>query len=270
MGDYPKQKFTTSSNLTTIHGASVAHAAHYSAPQKERKNITSVLASASKDVLASKEVKAAKGFLTSSKPKEHLSEACKTASDFLDTASKHIGGAQPTIINGQPVDPKIIKIFKGVNTDISGKLTAPKLQKALNGALLIEFGSESCEKLIAMYDQSCSGSLNINEFQKLFEMVCVWKGIFEAHDIDKSGDLDEHELQIAFQQLKHNLSPVFVSSLLKKYNPSTKKITLEQFIFICFEVKRLSERFRARDTNLSGQVTMRHEEFIGIAMGVYL
>ena len=265
MSDYPKQNYSpnlsrpspTSSQVTTAN-----------MPNKERKTITSVLSAASKEVMTSKEVKTAKNYLTGIKPKEHISGAFKTASGFLDNASKNISGTQPTMVNGQPIEAIIIRLFKQVDTDNTGRIDKIELQKALKAGMQVDFCHESCAKLITFYDQS--GSVNVNEFQQLYLMVTTWKQVFDLHDVDKSKDLNECELQKAFQYLNHDLSPTLIQNLLTKHNPSTKSLTLQKFIFVSFEVKRLTERFHARDPNRTGKVTMQYEEFVGIALDIIL
>ena len=267
MSGYPRKTYIPGNvrlNMNT--GVPGSQAVHYNASHPPRKSLTSVLVGASKDVIASKEVKTAKDYLTGGKAKAHLSVAAKTASGYLDTASQKIGGTHPVMVDGQPVDPQIVRFFKTVDADKSGKLNSSELQKALLSGINSQFSLDSCEKLITFFDRSHSGSVNINEFQQLFQMVSNWKAIFDAHDTDRSGNIDESELQKAFKQLGHNLTPIFTHKILRLYNPRTKRITLDHFIFICLEIKRLSDQFRARDVGMNGQVNMQYEEFVGIAM----
>ena len=267
MSRYPKQSPSPNLSFSSPTSSQVTTA---NMPNKERKTITSVLSAASKEVLTTKEVKAAKSYLTGIKPKEHISGAFKTASGFLDNASKNISGTQPTIVNGQPIEAKTVKLFKEVDTDNTGRIDIIKFEKALKAGMQVNFSHESCAKLIAFYDQSGSGSVNVNEFQQLYQMVTTWKQVFNLHDVDKSKDLNDVELKKAFQHLNHNLSPTFIQSLLTKHNPDTKKLTLEKFIFVSFEVKRLTERFHARDPNKTGKINMQYEEFVGVALDIIL
>ena len=267
MSGYPKQSPSPNLSLPSPTSRQVTTA---NMPNKERKTITSVLSAASKEFMKTKEVKAAKNYLTEKKPKEHISGAFKTASGFLDNASKNISGTQPTIVNGQPIEAKTVKLFKEVDTDNTGRIDKVKLEKALKAGMQINFSHEACAKLITFYDKSGSESVNVNEFQQLYRMVTTWKQVFDLHDVDKSKDLNECELQKAFQHLNHNLSPTFIQSLLTKHNPSTKKLTLDKFIFVSFEVKRLTERFHARDPNMTGKITMQYEEFVGVALDIIL
>ena len=45
-----------------------------------------------------------------------------------------------------------------------------------------------------MYDKNASGSIDVNEFQQLFNSINQWKGVFEGYDTDKSGSIEQSEL----------------------------------------------------------------------------
>ena len=45
---------------------------------------------------------------------------------------------------------------------------------------------------------------------------------------------------LAFQQMGYRFSPTFVQNLLSKYDPRTKKLTLDNFIVASVQVKRLT------------------------------
>ena len=48
--------------------------------------------------------------------------------------------------------------------------------------------------MIEMYDANNSGSIDMGEFQALFQCINKWKGIFETYDQDRSGRIEESEL----------------------------------------------------------------------------
>ena len=45
-----------------------------------------------------------------------------------------------------------------------------------------------------MYDADKTGTIDLQEFQKLFSSVNEWKAIFQSHDKDRSGRIDQNEL----------------------------------------------------------------------------
>ena len=46
-----------------------------------------------------------------------------------------------------------------------------------------------------MYDKDKTGTIDIHEFQKLFASINQWKAVFESHDKDRSGRIEQAELE---------------------------------------------------------------------------
>ena len=73
----------------------------------------------------------------------------------------------------------------------------------------------------------------------------------------------------AFQQMGYRFSPTFVGNLLVKYDPRSRRLTLDNFIVACVQIQRLTNSFRTRDREMRGQATLAYEDFIGIALGAH-
>jgi len=123
--------------------------------------------------------------------------------------------------------------------------------------------------MIEMYDANNSGSIDMGEFQALFQCINKWKGIFETYDHDRSGRIEEPELTKALSQMGYRFSPTFVQNILSKYDSKHKRMTLDHFIVCCVQIKRLTDSFRVRDREMKGVATMQYEDFIGLAMGAH-
>jgi len=172
-------------------------------------------------------------------------------------------GQQPQL------DPNIVKWFTAVDTDRSGQISAEELRRALVNGNWSHFSEESCRMMIDMYDKNASGSIDVNEFQQLFSSINQWKAVFQGYDKDKSGTIEQSELSQAFQQMGYRFTPTFVQNLLAKYDSRTRRLTLDNFIVTCVQIKRLTDGFRSRDRAMQGQATIQYEDFIGLAMGVH-
>jgi hypothetical protein len=44
----------------------------------------------------------------------------------------------------------------------------------------------------------------------------------------------------AFQQMGYRFSPTFIQNLMAKYDPRTRRLTLDNFIVACVQIKRLT------------------------------
>lgn len=67
----------------------------------------------------------------------------------------------------------------------------------------------------------------------------------------------------------YRFSPTFVTNILAKYDPRTRRMTLDNFIVTCVQVQRLTNSFRTRDREMRGQATLAYEDFIGLALGAH-
>ena len=168
------------------------------------------------------------------------------------------------------IDPTVQQWFSAVDTDRSGQITARELKSALrNGDWSnSHFSEEACRLMIELHDKNKSGSIEINEFQQLFNTINEWRGIFQRFDTDRSGTIEQSELIQAFAQMGYQFSPMFVQGLLSKYDMRTKRLSLDNFIVITMRIRSLTDGFRNRDQMKNGQATMQYEDFLGLAMGV--
>jgi len=123
--------------------------------------------------------------------------------------------------------------------------------------------------MIDMFDRDKSGQINVQEFASLFSYINDWKGLFERIDRDRSGFIEQAELNQAFQQMGYRFTPTFIQNLLAKYDSRQRKLTLDNFIVASVNIKRLTDSFRSRDREMRGQATLQYEDFIGLAMGAH-
>jgi len=167
------------------------------------------------------------------------------------------------------VDPQVAQWFQAVDQDNSGQIDAKELGQALANGDMSQFSQEACQMMINMFDSNLTGTIDVNEFGKLFQYINQWKAMFEGYDRDRSGQIDQGEFTQALQQMGYRFSPQFVQNLLAKFNPRERKLTLDNFIIVSVQVKRLTDSFRSRDTQMQGTATMQYEDFIGLAMGAH-
>merc|ERR1719219_749124 len=98
--------------------------------------------------------------------------------------------------------------------------------------------------MINMFDTNQTGTIDINEFGKLFQYINQWKAMFEGYDKDRTGVIDQGEFTQALQQMGYRFSPTFIQNLL----------------VVSVQVKRLTDSFRSRDTQMNGTATMQYED----------
>ena len=67
----------------------------------------------------------------------------------------------------------------------------------------------------------------------------------------------------------YRFSPTFVQNLLAKFDPRTRRLTLDNFIVSCVQIKRLTDSFRTRDREQRGTAQIAYEDFVGLAIGCH-
>ncbi|KAJ8321943.1 hypothetical protein KUTeg_000414 [Tegillarca granosa] len=118
-----------------------------------------------------------------------------------------------------------------------------------------------------MFDRDHSGTIDLNEFQSLWNYIQQWRGVFERIDSNRSGSIEHHELTQAFQQMGYNLSPQFVNVVICKFDTQARRcLTLDNFIQACVMLKTLTDMFKARDTSMSGNIRLNYEEYMTMAV----
>ncbi|KZC04570.1 Peflin [Dufourea novaeangliae] len=165
------------------------------------------------------------------------------------------------------VNPEVQQWFAAVDRDGSGRISASELKCALANGQGGTFSDTACKLMIGMFDKEKSGTIDLNEFQALYNYINAWLGVFRGFDHDNSGSIQENELSAALTQMGYRLSPEFISFLIKKSDPAGhSSITVDQFIVLCVQIQRFTDAFRIRDTDQVGTVSIGFEEFLGVAL----
>lgn len=166
------------------------------------------------------------------------------------------------------VSPDAQQWFNTVDRDRSGKINSDELKAALTNGRGENFSDTACKLMISMFDNDASGTIDVYEFEKLFQYINQWLQVFKTYDRDSSGHIDETELQQALVQMGFRFSPEFIQFLVKKNDPQNQKeISVDQFIVLCVQIQRFTEAFRQRDTQQSGIISIGFEDFLTVALG---
>ncbi|KAF8707141.1 hypothetical protein HU200_030382 [Digitaria exilis] len=197
-------------------------------------------------------------------------------------------------------DPNVVACFQAADRDGSGMIDDKELQSALSGynqsfslrtvhLLMYLFTNTNVRKIgkslpfvlsipfvmvraTVRSDRSAVRSwagidLSYSSFWSLAVLVqlisCV--AIFERFDRDRSGKIDSSELRDALLSLGYSVSPTVLDLLVSKFDKTGGKnraIEYDNFIECCLTVKGLTEKFKEKDTTLSGSATFTYEAFM--------
>lgn len=121
--------------------------------------------------------------------------------------------------------------------------------------------------MIGMFDKDLTGTIDMNEFQLLYNYINQWLAVFKNYDRDRSGNIEEAELGQAFQQMGFRFSPEFIKFLIARSDlKNHMKMTVDQFMVVCVQIQRLTEVFKVKDTEMKGVISLGFEEFLGMAI----
>lgn len=168
---------------------------------------------------------------------------------------------------GQRTDPVIYQWFTAVDTDKSGKITAQELQQALVNGNWTKFSEEACRMMIAMFDRDGNGTIDVIEFQGIWNYIQQWKAVFEKYDHNRTGSIESEELHRAFQEMGYRVSSQFVTNLIAKFDYKARRsLTLDNFIVASVQLRLLTDAFRSRDDKMAGVINISYEDFLTVSM----
>lgn len=147
-------------------------------------------------------------------------------------------------------------------------MTARELQHAFQAIQGKYFSENCCKFVVRLFDLDKKGGLDVKEFEELYTYVKRWVEAFNMYDADRSGFLNENELDCALKHMDIYFTPDFIKFLIRKNNAenATKKLSLDQFIVTCIQIQRYTEEFRVRDENYRGEISMKYEDFLEMVL----
>lgn len=154
--------------------------------------------------------------------------------------------------------------FQAADRDQSGFIDDKELQGALS-SYNQSFSMRTVHLLMYLFTNSNVRKIGPKEFTSLFYSLQSWRTIFERFDKDRSGKIDTNELRDALLSLGFSVSPVVLDLLVSKFDKSggrNRAIEYDNFIECCLTVKGLTEKFKEKDTALSGSATFNYEAFM--------
>ncbi|CAN6374006.1 unnamed protein product [Urochloa humidicola] len=161
-------------------------------------------------------------------------------------------------------DPNVVACFQAADRDGSGMIDDKELQSALSGYNQT-FSLRTVHLLMYLFTNTNVRKIGPKEFTAVFYSLQNWRAIFERFDRDRSGKIDSTELRDALLSLGYSVSPTVLDLLVSKFDKTggkSRAIEYDNFIECCLTVKGLTEKFKEKDTALSGSATFTYEAFM--------
>ena len=120
---------------------------------------------------------------------------------------------------------------------------------------------------VGLFDRDGNGTIDLKEFQLLWQYINQWKGVFDRYDRDRSGNIDVSELHTAFNEMGFRVSMAFCQLVVTRFDRLAKRsLKLDDFIQSCVMLRSLTEAFQVRDSNRNGIITVSYEDFMTMAI----
>jgi len=122
------------------------------------------------------------------------------------------------------------------------------------------------------FDKNKSGQISFNEFTSLWKFIKDWQGVFAHFDRDRSGTIDDTELQSALTYYGYTVTPELLEILRRKYDvkASVKRanqgtppgLTFDRFVRACVVLKQVGKAFKDLDTDEDGLATIDYLQLL--------
>ncbi|KAL1509518.1 hypothetical protein ABEB36_004234 [Hypothenemus hampei] len=168
-----------------------------------------------------------------------------------------------------PSQDFLMNVFRSVDTDRSGFISADELQRALSNGTWSPFNPETVRLMIGMFDRHNKGQISFEDFGALWKYVTDWQNCFRSFDKDNSGNIDREELKTALVSFGYRLSDHLINVMVRKFDRHGHgTILFDDFIQACIVLYTLTAAFRQYDTDQDGYITIHYEQFLSMVFSL--
>ncbi|XP_067413348.1 calpain-12 [Emydura macquarii macquarii] len=152
------------------------------------------------------------------------------------------------------------------------QIDAARLQEILNKIMAKQsylktdgFSLELCQKIIRHFDHSKTGKLTLPEFKHLWSKIKEWEGVFTKYDVDLSGTMNVHEMQLALDAAGFHLNHQLREAITSKYRDSNLLIDFDSFLSCMVQLEAIFRQCKEYDKTGAGMITMTLKQWLELA-----
>jgi len=161
----------------------------------------------------------------------------------------------------QGADPILWNNFCMNDTDHSGTINTNELMKILANEDNTSYSLDTLHVLMSIFDKDKSGTIDFQEFCKLWKYINEWKILFKKFDTDNSGNISNVELKNALTCFRIPISERVITSIINKYGKNNE-ICFDKFINVCINIRTIIDEFIKVDTDRDGHIMISHDDLI--------
>ncbi|XP_044729226.1 peflin-like [Chrysoperla carnea] len=172
--------------------------------------------------------------------------------------------------NSDKIRIEVQDMFNAIDINHFGHITYDQFKETLVDNNNKNFSETACRMIFKMFDRDGNGVIDVYEFQEIYDFISKWETIFVKYDRDKSNTLNKTELAQALKQvIGYGFSQKFLDALfISVDNDGRQQIDADQFIVLFVQLERLTNEFKQRDRQQTGEISMDYDDFMFTALSI--
>ncbi|KAK7205991.1 hypothetical protein BZA70DRAFT_277673 [Myxozyma melibiosi] len=154
------------------------------------------------------------------------------------------------------------QIFRSVDVNNNGRLSERELRSALLNFDRSKFDPTTVKLMFQMFDSDQSGTITIDEFERLWDYLSKWQERFKEFDLDKTFTISLTEFDLALKAFGYRLTPDFTKFVFNSYVKRSNDMTFDLFVQSCVTLLHLSANFNKYGPDSRGTIQLNFEQFM--------
>ncbi|XP_075774091.1 calpain-12 isoform X2 [Pelodiscus sinensis] len=127
------------------------------------------------------------------------------------------------------------------------------------------FGPEVSRQILRHVDHDKTGKLRLAEFRHLCSKIEEWEGIFRAYDMDQSGAMNVHEMQLALDDAGFHLNHQLREAITRPFRDRYLQIDFDSFLSCMVQLEGVFRQCQAYDKTGAGTISLTQKEWLELA-----
>uniref|UniRef100_A0A670ITL8 EF-hand domain-containing protein n=1 Tax=Podarcis muralis TaxID=64176 RepID=A0A670ITL8_PODMU len=128
------------------------------------------------------------------------------------------------------------------------------------------FSMEQCEKITQHFSGSKTGKLTLSEVKQFWTKIMEWESIFIGYDMDRSGTMNTHEMQLALDTAGFHLNTKTREALAARYGNSWLQMDFDNFVSLMVHLESVFRQCKSWDADDKGQICMTEQKWMDLVM----
>ncbi|XP_078261155.1 calpain-2 catalytic subunit-like [Rhinoraja longicauda] len=128
------------------------------------------------------------------------------------------------------------------------------------------FSLETCRNVISLMDKDGSGKIGLVEFKIFWNKLQKMLTIFKKMDIDESGTMSSHEIQMALEEAGFTMNNSLIQNLVARYANSDLLIDFDNFVGCLIRLETMFRIFKLLNLDDEGSAELNIYEWLFLVL----